>query len=84
MAAFAFRLAREATGRTVASYKAGLDSRAGLISDAAFLEAFTNAKARIRAMDYRFVEEREQTRQALLEIYCAVVLETPFNTFATS
>jgi hypothetical protein len=36
------------------------------------------AKARIRAMEYRYVEERKQNRQALLEIYCAVVLGTPY------
>jgi len=28
-------------------------------------------------------EEVDQTRQALLEIYCAVVLATPYNDFAT-
>jgi hypothetical protein len=32
-AAFAFQLAREATGKTVASYRAGADSRAGLMLD---------------------------------------------------
>lgn len=29
------------------------------------------------------VEERDQLRQALLEIYVAVALETPFNDFDT-
>lgn len=56
-AAFAFQLAREATGRTVASYKAGEGSRAGLMLDPAFAAAFIAAKQRIRAMDYRYVEE---------------------------
>jgi len=28
-------------------------------------------------------EEVDQTRQALLEIYCAVALATPYNDFAT-
>jgi hypothetical protein len=83
MAAFAFRLAREATGRTAASYKTGADSRTGLIADPTFLDAFRSAKRRIRAMDYRFVEEVDQTRQALLEIYCAVALSTPYNDFNT-
>lgn len=83
MAAFAFRLAREATGKAKASYKAGEDSRAGLITNAEFLAAFTEAKARIRRMDYRFVEESDQTRQALLEIYCSVALRTPYNDFNT-
>jgi hypothetical protein len=31
MAAFAFKLARETTGETIASYKAGEDSRKGLM-----------------------------------------------------
>lgn len=83
MAAFAFRLAREATGRSKASYKAGDDSRIGLIGNPEFLVAFTEAKARIRRMDYQFVEETDQARQALLEIYCAVALETPYNDFNT-
>ena len=83
MAAFAFRLAREATGRAKASYKAGEDSREGLVLNPEFLAAFTEAKARIRRMDYRFVEEADQTRQALLEIYCSVALATPYNDFNT-
>jgi len=82
-AAFAFQLAREVTGRTKASYRAGQDSREGLMSDSAFVAAFVAAKERIRAMDYRYVEESDQNRQALLEIYCAVVLSTPYNDFGT-
>ena len=34
-------------------------------------------------MEYRYVEEENQNKQALLEIYCAVVLETPYNDFGT-
>jgi hypothetical protein len=71
----------EATGRTVAAYRAGADSRAGLMLSPAFAAAFEAAKERIRAMEYRYVEEESQNRQAL--IYCAVVLETPYNDFAT-
>ena len=82
-AAFAFQLARETTGRAIAAYRAGPDSRAGLMLDPAFAAAFVAAKQRIRAMEYRYVEETDQTRQALLEIYCAVVLNTPYNDFAT-
>jgi len=48
-----------------------------------FNDAFQRAKARIRTMDYRFIEETDQNRQALLEIYCAVVLRTPHNDFGT-
>jgi hypothetical protein len=82
-AAFAFQLAREATGRTQAAYRAGAGSRAGLMLDPAFAAAFTAAKERIRQMEYRYVEEADQNRQALLEIYCAVVLATPYNDFGT-
>lgn len=47
-AAFAFQLAREVTGRTEATYRAGEGSRAGLMLDPAFAAAFTVAKERIR------------------------------------
>ena len=51
--------------------------------DALFAAAFMAAKERIRTMEYRYVEEGDQNRQALLEIYCAVVLRTPYNDFGT-
>ena len=38
-------------------------------------------KARIRDMNVRFVAEADPTRQALLEIYAATVLNTPYNDF---
>ena len=82
-ATFAFHLARKSTGRMTAAYRTGEGSRAGLILDPKFLTAFDNAKKRIRGMDYRYVEETDQNRQALLEIYCAVVLATPYNDFGT-
>jgi predicted GIY-YIG superfamily endonuclease len=81
MAAFAFRLAREVTGNLRASYRKGKGSRAALMEEPEFSTAFTEAKARIRKMDVRFVEESNPTRQALLEIYVAVVLATPYNDF---
>ena len=34
-------------------------------------------------MDIRFVEERNPLIQALLEIYAAVELQTPYNDFDT-
>ena|SRR5438094_193137 len=81
-AAFAFRLARESTGKVQATYKTK-GSRRDLMEDPVFIEAFRAAKERIRNMEYRFVEEQDQNRQALLEIYCAIVLGTPYNDFAT-
>ena len=83
MAAFAFKLARQATGKTTASYKAGSDSRKGLMLNPEFCAAFDAAKARIRKMDYRFVEEIDQNAQALLEIYCTLALNATFNDFNT-
>jgi hypothetical protein len=83
VAAFAFRIAREATGNLVATYKKGDGSRTGLMENDAFVNAFTAAKARIRSMDLRFVEESNPVRQALLEIYVSVVLATPYNDFDT-
>ena len=83
MAAFAFRLAREATGKLKASYRSNDESRVGLMRDPVFAEAFKSAKVRIRGMDFRYVDECDQTRQALLEIYCAVALDTPYNDFNT-
>lgn len=82
-ATFAFQLAREITGRTTAAYRAGEGSRAGLMQDEAFATAFLAAKKRIRGMEYRYVEENDQNRQALLEIYAATVLGTKYNDFGT-
>jgi len=81
MAAFAFRLAREATGNLKATYKKGAGSRMALVADPNFLEAFNTAKARISRMNVRFVEETDPIRQALLEIYVSVVLQSPYNDF---
>jgi hypothetical protein len=81
MASFAFRLAREATGRLQATYRPE-GSRAALITEPVFRAAFDSAKHRIRQMQVRFVEESDPLRQMLLEAYVAVALETPYNDFA--
>jgi hypothetical protein len=80
-ATFAFRMARAETGRTQAAYTAS-GSRLQMARDAVFGPAFVASKARARTFDLRFVEEPDPVRQALLEIYAATVLETPFNDFA--
>ena len=82
-ASFAFLLAKEALGITETSYKPDDMSRLGLSKNQEFIRSFTEAKWRIRAMEFRFVEEADPTRQALLEIYSAVALSTPYNTFNT-
>ena len=81
-ATFAFRMARHETGRMKAAY-AVAGGRRELAKDAVFGPAFTASKARIRDLNLRFVEENDPTRQALLEIYAATVLATPFNDFDT-
>jgi hypothetical protein len=73
-------MARKMTGKMQASYtKSG--SRADLLKDVTFASAFEAAKRRIASMDLRFVEESDPTRQALLEIYTATVLRTPYNDY---
>ncbi len=79
-AAFAFRLAREATGNLQATYRTE-GSRAHLAAMPEFAEAFQAAKKRMTLMEIRFVREDHAIRQALLEMYVAVVLETPYNDF---
>jgi hypothetical protein len=51
--------------------------------DPIFAAAFTAGKECIRGMEYRYMEEVDQTRQALLEIYAATVLGTKYNDFGT-
>ncbi len=81
-AAFAFRLAREATGNLRATYRRE-GSRSALMDNAVFASAFGSAKERIRAMQVRFVEETDPIRQTILEVYAAVSLGTPYNDFET-
>ena len=82
MATFAFRLAREKVGKTIATYKKS-GARSDLERSPAFAKAFDEAKERVARMDIRFVEEDDPTQQALLEIYAAIALGTPHNDFDT-
>lgn len=79
-ATFAFRIARSVTGQTRAAYSRS-GSRAALSADPTFAQAFEAARARVADMDIRYVEESDATRQALLEIYAATVLQTLYNDF---
>jgi hypothetical protein len=78
MAAFAFRLARESTRQDPASYKP-TGSRADLVRNPSFLEAFSAAKDRIRGMDIRYVEEPDALRQTLREVYSGRLREQRFE-----
>jgi hypothetical protein len=82
-ASFAFLLAREATGFAQPTYKKA-GSRRELQSNPRFEASFRAACRRIAGMEVRFVEETDPVRQALLEIYAAVSLDTKYNKFATT
>lgn len=79
-AALATLLARDETKRPV-DYRKG--ARARLLENQEFMDAFRKAKERVGAMEFRAVEECDQTRQALLQVYCAITLRTPLNDFGT-
>ncbi|MBI4263224.1 MAG: hypothetical protein HY657_02510 [Acidobacteria bacterium] len=69
--------------RLEAAYS-GEGRRAALATDdPIFAAAFDTAKTRVRSMEVRYVQETDPLRQALLEIYGAVVLATPYNDFNT-
>jgi hypothetical protein len=82
VATFAFKIARQQTGKLEASYRPH-GSRQHLLEDPDFAAAFSCAKQRIRAMDVRYVEETDQLKQTILELYVAIALNTPFNDFGT-
>ena len=78
----AFKMAREATGNTDIYYS-GDSIRAKLLADPNFSTAYQNAKDRIEKMEIRWVHEPDPIKQALLEMYVAVILDTPYNDFDT-
>lgn len=82
VASFAFLIARRDTGNHQATYTAA-GSREALVAEPMFAAAFLEAKRRISRMSVRYVEETDQLRQALLEMYVHVALQTPFNDFET-
>jgi hypothetical protein len=79
-ATFAFRLARQITGMTQATYSVK-GSRQELQRDLKFSPVFIEQKLRVRNMNVQFVSEPEPMRQALLEMYVSVSLSTPHNDF---
>ena len=79
-AALATLIAREETKHPV-DYRKG--ARGRLLADHVFMDAFRRAKERVQKMEFRAVAESDQTRQTLLEVYCAITLKTPHNDFNT-
>ena len=82
MGAFAFHLAREATGYLKATYKK-VGSRKALMEIPEFSNAFSKAKERIRRMELQFIEVDDPIQQAIFEVYLSVALQTPYNDFDT-
>ena len=80
-ASFPWLIAREATGRRATYKRTG--SRRELLADLQFRTQIENARARIRSMQVRYVHEPEPLKQALLEIYVAVVTGARYNDFDT-
>ena len=79
-ATFAFRLARQITGQTIATYTEK-GSRSDLQNDPEFGSIFIAQKERVRNMSVRYVSEPDPMKQALLEMYVSVSLATPHNDF---
>ncbi|WP_349741859.1 hypothetical protein [Roseateles cavernae] len=79
-ASFAFLLTREVCGVPKATYKPE-GSRKQLLTQDAFAKCFVAQKERMRSMNIRAVEETDSSRQALLEMYVAISLSTPYNDF---
>jgi len=79
---FAWRLAREAMRVEKATYKKQ-GSRKNLLSQPHFKRAYDSAKDFIRKMEVRYVSEPDPLKQALLEIYVAVVSNAKYNDFDT-
>jgi len=52
------------------------------MNDEVFRSAFDKAKDRIGKMRIRYVELADPVRQALFEVYVAIVLKTKHNDFA--
>ena len=82
-AALAVRMARWETGLR-ASYKREHSARHLYKTDEVFRAAFDSARQRISAMRVQYVVEEDDVCQALLEIYAAVQLDTPYNSFRTT
>lgn len=61
----------------------GAHTRKQLLKDKDFRREYAAAKQRIREMSVRWVQESDPVKQALLEIYVVVVLQTPYNNFDT-
>jgi hypothetical protein len=78
-APFAYNIAREKTGLQKRYNRE--TSRTKLKKHEQFQAEFKVAKQRIKNMNVRYVHEPDPLLRTLLEIYTAVILETPYNFF---
>lgn len=58
--------------------------RKGRAADPRLAALFVEAKERVTAMEFRVVEIPDDPEAYAFEVYAASVLETPYNSFATS
>ncbi|MDO8545776.1 MAG: GIY-YIG nuclease family protein [Nitrospirales bacterium] len=80
-ATLAFLLARHETDKLRATYQTKGSREDLLKNDPDFAVAFDKARARIKRMDVKAIEEADPLRQAVLEIYAAFVSGAKFNDF---
>lgn len=83
---FAWRLTME---KALKEVDAGLrdplpNTRKLRVEDPGLLELFREQQRRVAAMDFRTVEINDERVSYVFELYAAWVLETPYNSFATS
>ena len=81
-ASFAFLLARSLVVERHPDFDLER-TRAALIDDHDFAPVFDEAKATVRGMTLRFVEITDPVMRTLFEVYAAVALGTPHNSFET-
>lgn len=85
-ASFAWRLTMEqAEAEVLAGKRDALPpTRKARVKDQGLLKLFGQAQRRVAAMDFRAVEISDERLAYVFELYAAWVLETPYNSFATS
>jgi predicted GIY-YIG superfamily endonuclease len=79
--AFAFKLARETTGKVKTYTKVG--SKKELMKDSVFIDAMKLATERVKSMDTKFVLIEDPSQRYLFEFFAAMSLDAPYNDFNT-
>lgn len=85
-ASFAWRLAMEkALAQVAAGEREPLPATRKLrVKDAGLLELFREEQRRVEEMEFRVVRIDDERLAYVFELYAAWVLQTPYNSFATS